>query len=149
MILVDQGELPVSDWFVDHIDKCLVCRACETACPSGVQYGKLVEHARARIEHEYHRPLASRLARDFFFRSLLPYPKRIAFLARLMRIYQRSGLQSLARGSNLLGLLGLADKERLLPELTTLSFSSRSAKRFPHEVSDGPGWPSLPVASPT
>ncbi|HXL09612.1 MAG TPA: 4Fe-4S dicluster domain-containing protein, partial [Candidatus Bathyarchaeia archaeon] len=46
MIHVELGNFPVTDSFVDHIDKCLDCRACETACPSGVEYGKLVEHAR-------------------------------------------------------------------------------------------------------
>ena len=52
MILVNEDELPLSAGFVEHIDKCLDCRACETACPSGVEYGKLVEHARARIEKQ-------------------------------------------------------------------------------------------------
>src|SRR6266852_4809687 len=47
MIRVDEGAVPVNATFVDHIDKCLDCRACETACPSGVEYGKLVEFSRA------------------------------------------------------------------------------------------------------
>ena len=107
MIRVDEGAVPVNATFVDHIDKCLDCRACETACPSGVEYGKLVEYARARIERDYKRPFLSRLARNFAYRRLLPYPWRIAFFARLLRFYQRSGLQTLARKSGLLRAMGL------------------------------------------
>src|SRR6202007_1459689 len=91
IVLVDQGRLPLGESFVRHIDQCLDCRACETACPSGVEYGKLVESARAQIEHNYRRAFFSRLARDLVFRRLLPYPARIAMAARILRIYQRSG----------------------------------------------------------
>src|SRR5439155_10301588 len=117
MIRVEQGDVPVNASFVEHIDKCLDCRACETACPSGVEYGKLVEFARARIERDYERPFLSRLARRFAYRQLLPNPGRIAFFARLLRVYQRSGLQTLARGSGLLRALGLAEREALLPRI--------------------------------
>src|SRR5215471_12855268 len=102
MILVNDGELPLSARFVEHIDKCLDCRACETACPSGVEYGKLVEYARSRIERDYRRPFFSRLARKLAYRWILPRPGRIAFAARLLRFYQRSGLQTLSRKSGLL-----------------------------------------------
>src|SRR5580658_7790190 len=115
MALVDQGRLPLGESFVKHIDQCLDCRACETACPSGVEYGKLVEAARAQIEQNYRRPFFSRVSRNFIFRDLLPHPKRIAVLARILYIYQRSGLQWLARATGILRLLGLADKEKLLP----------------------------------
>ena len=56
MILVEEGRLKLGDSFVRHIDLCLDCRACETASPSGVQYGKLVEAARAPIEQPHRRP---------------------------------------------------------------------------------------------
>src|ERR1700675_549796 len=85
--LVDQGKMELGHTFVTHIDRCLDCRACETACPSGVEYGKLVESARAQIEQGYRRPLFSRLARDFVFRRLLPHPRRMAAVARLARLY--------------------------------------------------------------
>src|SRR6202790_344776 len=115
MIHVELDRQPITDSFVDHIDKCLDCRACETACPSGVEYGKLVEYARARIERDYRRPLLSRIARDVVYRRLLPVPRRIATVARLLRFYQRSGFQSLARSTGILKILGLDKRERLLP----------------------------------
>jgi glycolate oxidase iron-sulfur subunit len=140
MIHVSQGELTnnaqlddgiITASFVDHIDKCLDCRACETSCPSGVEYGKLVVYARACIERDYTRPLFSRLARRFAFRDLLPHPRRIAAAARLLRIYQRSGLQSLARATGLLELLGLAERERLLPRIDESFFFSQLGRTFP------------------
>jgi glycolate oxidase iron-sulfur subunit len=131
MILVNEGQLPLSTGFVDHIDKCLDCRSCETACPSGVEYGKLVEHARARIEKEYRRPWFARLAREFVFSRLLPFPARIATAAKLLRMYQRSGLQTIARGTGVLKLMGLAERERLLPRIEDEFFFGELGKTFP------------------
>jgi glycolate oxidase iron-sulfur subunit len=130
IVLVDQGRLPLGDSFVKHIDQCLDCRACETACPSGVEYGKLVEAARAQIEQNYKRPFFSRLSRDFVFRGLLPYPKRIALLARLLYFYQRSGLQSFARATGILRLFGLADREKLLPPIDSKFFFSKLGRTY-------------------
>jgi glycolate oxidase iron-sulfur subunit len=131
MMLVNQGELPVSENFVDHIDKCLDCRSCETACPSAVNYGKLVEHARARIERNFKRPLFSRIARNLVYRRLLPYPERIAMAAKLLRIYQRSGLQAAARAAGILKLLGLAERDLLLPPVDRRFFFDQLGKTFP------------------
>ncbi len=131
MMLVEQGELPVSEGFVDHIDKCLDCRSCETACPSAVNYGKLVEHARARIERDFKRPLFSRMPRNLVYRRLLPYPERIAMAAKLLRIYQRSGLQAAARATGILKLLGLAERELLLPPVDSHFFFDQLGKTFP------------------
>src|ERR1700716_986810 len=131
MVLVDQGRLPLGESFVTHIDRCLDCRACETACPSGVEYGKLVEAARAQIEQNYRRPFFSRVARDLVFRRLLPYPNRIAIVARALRLYQRSGLRAIARASGILQLLGLADRERLLPPIDLKFFFSQLGCTYP------------------
>src|SRR5579863_8334822 len=131
MIQVEQGRLPLGETFVKHIDRCLDCRACETACPSGVEYGKLVEAARSQIDQNYRRPFFSRLSRDLVFRRLLPYPGRIAFIARVLRIYQRSGLQWLARATGILHLLGLADRERLLPPIDREFFFTKIGRTYP------------------
>jgi glycolate oxidase iron-sulfur subunit len=131
MIQVELHQQPITDSFVEHIDKCLDCRACETACPSGVEYGKLVEYARARIERDYPRSWLASTTRDFFFRHILPYPHRIIDLARVIRLYQRSGLQSIARGIGVLKLLGLADRERFLPRIDENFFYYRHGWTFP------------------
>ena len=130
MMLVDEGKLAVGETFVTHMDRCLDCRACETVCPSGVEYGKLIEHARGQIEQEYRRPFFSRMARNFFYRKVLPFPRRIAALGRATRIYQRSGLQWLARSSGALRLFGLADRERLMPTVDREFFFSRLGKIY-------------------
>jgi len=131
MILVNQGQLPLSDGFVGHIDKCLDCRSCESACPSGVEYGRLVEHTRARIEAEYKRSALRRMARELVYQQLLPFPDRIRLTGRLLWFYQRSGLQSLARGTGILKLLGVAERERLLPRIDDRFFFEQLGKTFP------------------
>lgn len=131
MMHVEQENFPVTPAFVEHIDKCLDCRACETVCPSGVEYGKLVEFARARIEASGQRSWFSRRLRSLVYRQLLPYPPRISALARLLWLYQRSGLQWAVRQSHVLALFGLAERERLLPRVDDVFFFGRLGQTFP------------------
>jgi glycolate oxidase iron-sulfur subunit len=131
MALVDQGRLELGDAFVTHIDRCLNCRNCETVCPSGVEYGKILELARAQIEQKYKRPFVSRVLRHLVYRRLLPYPGRIAAAARGLKFYQRSGVAALARGTGILRLLGLHDREKLLPPIDAKFFFSELGKTFP------------------
>ena len=131
MLLVDQGRLELGDAFVTHMDRCLDCRACETACPSGVEYGKLIELARAQIEQKHPRPRSSRMARDFVYRWLLPHSKRIGMVARAVRFAQVSGLEALVRASQLARLFGMQERLELLPRIDREFFDSRIGQTFP------------------
>jgi glycolate dehydrogenase iron-sulfur subunit len=104
IIQVDRGRLPLSDNFVRHIDLCLDCRACETACPSGVEYGRLVETARAQINQYYKRSPVGAWARRIFFQHVLPSRKMLNRLGNLLWLYQKSGLEKLLLGSGILKL---------------------------------------------
>jgi len=97
------GHVQLDTSFVNHMDNCLGCMACLTACPSGVQYDKLIEATRSQIERNYPRPNADRVLRRMIF-ALFPRPDRLRRLLGPMRIYQSSGLQSLVRRSRLLKL---------------------------------------------
>ena len=113
---VDEGKLKIGESFVTHIDRCLACRACETACPSGVQYGRIVERARAMIEDQYERGWLARMARARGYRLLSDFPS-LARWAKLVRFYQRSGLQSLMRATGILKLLGMDKLDSLSPRI--------------------------------
>jgi glycolate oxidase iron-sulfur subunit len=103
--------------FAEHITRCLACRACETACPSGVQYGWLVESARITIEHNRTPSAVERFGRWLGLRQLMPHPGPLKFIARLIWLYQVTGLQSLVRAANILPR-ALAAMESILPPIT-------------------------------
>jgi len=110
-----EGE-PMSDSMVGHFDACLGCMACVTACPSGVQYDKLIEATRAQVERRHHRPSGDRLLRSAIF-ALFPYPRRLRLLRGPLKAYQRSGLQRMVRRSGVLDRMAprLASMEALAP----------------------------------
>lgn len=115
---VAEGHLDVADpTFVDQMYECLDCRACEDVCPSGVAYGQLVETARAQIERARPRPLWQRAARFAAFGGLFADMRSMRLASAALRLYQRSGLRRVARGSGALRLLGLASTEAMLPEM--------------------------------
>ncbi|CAG9190396.1 glycolate dehydrogenase, putative iron-sulfur subunit [Paraburkholderia tropica] len=76
---------PVSKSTLTHLDRCLTCRSCETTCPSGVQYGRLVEIGRKLAEERAPRPLRQRLTRRFLAGFL---PRRMLF-SPAMRLAQQ------------------------------------------------------------
>ncbi len=90
MKLATEGGTGMTERFTSHMDRCLGCMACVTACPSGVQYEKLIEATRAQIERRFERPRGDRLFRALLF-HLFPHPGRLRALLPLLFIYQRSG----------------------------------------------------------
>lgn len=117
---VSEGRLSVtSPGFVGQMYQCLDCRACEDVCPSGVQYGRLVETARAQIERARPRPLRLRLLRWAVLSGLFQHMDLFRAVNRLLWLYQQSGAQWLARRLGVLRLLRLSKTEALLPALPT------------------------------
>lgn len=112
-----QGRASLTDNVIGHLDLCLQCRACETACPSGVPFGKIMEEARSAVLQHSDRAPATWKLRSLLLRQLLPYPKRLELLLRLLRLYQRSGVQRLVRLSGITRLLParLRHADDLLP----------------------------------
>lgn len=88
---VVEGRVALDNSFIEHMYLCLDCRACESACPSGVKYGRLVETARAEIESQIERPRWLRALRWLFFRQIFPHPRRLAWMAALLRLAQQRG----------------------------------------------------------
>jgi glycolate oxidase iron-sulfur subunit len=103
----------------DHISKCLDCRACETACPSGVEYGKLVEGARSQIVVARPRSPIERLIRTAAFEWLLPHRRALGAFAMLSITAKRLGVGSLMRATRVGVARRMADLLDLLPDRAT------------------------------
>jgi glycolate oxidase iron-sulfur subunit len=118
MKMASEGKTPMSRQWVSHFDSCLGCVACMPACPSGVDYGKLIEATRAQIERRHKRSLGEQFHRWLLFETFTK-PERLNILRWPLLLYQRSGVQAVLRHSGLLRLLpkSASAMERLLPEV--------------------------------
>src|SRR5713101_3252303 len=96
-----EGRMSLSDSTVRHLSLCLDCRACETVCPAGVPYGRLIEAAKAEIERERPGGAARRAFRGLNFGLLLQRPAMLRAAVGALRAYQASGLQRLVRATGL------------------------------------------------
>jgi glycolate oxidase iron-sulfur subunit len=105
--------------FAEHIDLCLGCRACETVCPSGVEYGALVEPVRLMLAEGQRDGLGGHAVRWLALRQLLPHAGRLRTIARLARLYQAAGLQRAVRAAAVQRLLPAEVRaaEALLPPI--------------------------------
>jgi glycolate oxidase iron-sulfur subunit len=125
MRAVAEGRTGLTETFARHLDLCLGCRACESACPSGVPFGSLLEATRAQLRRHGPPPRRRALLRLVF--ALFPEPRRLDLALVGLRLYQRSGLQALLRRSGALrafprlavmdGLVGDVPLARPLPAL--------------------------------
>lgn len=95
-----EGRIGITPTFTRHLDLCLGCRACETACPSGVPFGRLLEATRGQIRRAGVRPMKDRILSALIL-ALFPHPGRLGFALGRLRFYKRSGLQRLARSSGI------------------------------------------------
>ncbi len=119
-----ENDRPATADVVKHIDRCLSCLACMTTCPSGVHYMHLVDHARARIEKTYRRPLPDRLMRALLGR-VLPDNRRFRQALRAARI-----VKPLAAFFDRIGLMRLAAMLRLAPATLPAAPPAERQTRF-------------------
>ena len=132
MKLVAKGRLQPAD--IDaQLDLCLGCRACETACPAGVKFGRLLEAGREQTRRAKRLTLWERGQGRLLYSGLLLHPKRLDLLVDLLWLYQASGLRWLVRKSRLLHLFSEAwsDVEALLPELPSPLIRQRLREQTP------------------
>jgi glycolate oxidase iron-sulfur subunit len=132
---VAEGRISMaSDVFQEQMSQCLNCRACEAVCPSGVQYGSILEASRAQLEQARDqaarepdglaaitigaRPAWQTALRKLVFDGLFGNLAVFRGFSRLIQLYQKSGMQTLARKSGLLKLIGMADTETMLPPIS-------------------------------
>jgi len=111
----DEGRAKITDSFVEHMFRCLDCRACETVCPSGVHFGHMMEEMRGKIVDERSTAWISRL----MLKHVFPYPWRFQFIARMLQLYLHSGLQEFVRETGLLRRVAprMAAAEALMPDI--------------------------------
>lgn len=128
MRAVTDGRLELTPQVRRHLELCLDCRACESACPSGVQYGKLIEPFRLAMEQTGE---GETKTDDWFHRwiifGLFPYPHRLRWALWPARIAQRCGLDRLLQRSGLLGWL----PRPLQSLMTLLPPAGRRQPEFP------------------
>jgi len=113
-----EGRAELTPGLARHLDLCLGCRACETACPSGVPFGQLLEATRAQFDRKGVRAPESAHATLQWALSIFPHPDRLGALLWPLRLYQASGLRTLVRASGMLApFKRLQAMDALLPRV--------------------------------
>lgn len=126
---VAEGHLDLlSPGFVHQMSECLDCRACEAVCPSGVEYGKLLEPARTQINRATRRGPVKRGIRHVLLHVLFGNLAVLRFASRILWFVQRSGLEAFARKSGLARLFGMEAMIDLAPRMSDTFFVARNQR---------------------
>ncbi len=116
---VARGEMELSETFAEEMNFCLDCQACETACPAGVKYGRMVETARVVIDEVGYGGKFGIAVKRFALRKIVASRNALKFVSRLLWLYQNTGLQKFIRSIGLLKLFSkkLFEIEKLSPAI--------------------------------
>lgn len=123
-----RGRIEATERATVHLDRCLGCRACEAVCPSGVQYGRLIELARAQLA-----PARRSRLQDLLLRQVVARPRVLGAVAAVASLYERTGLRALLHRTGLARRLprGLRRLESLYPPLTRPRYHPPAAPPAP------------------
>ena len=115
--MVGEGKITDLSVLEEPLDLCLGCRACETVCPTGVEYGAILESARAAITRRKSYSIPQKAMRSFLFKKVFPSRKAMKLLGNAMWMYEKSGVQKLARKSGLMDKMPahLGEFEAIVP----------------------------------
>ena len=121
--MVAEGRITDIETISEPIDLCVACRACEVACPTGVEYGKILDATKLALEKRKNYSTSTKLIRNILFKKVFPKQKVMVSLSNMIWIYQKTGLQKLAHTTKILKILPnhLEKFEEVLPRLTSPS----------------------------
>ncbi len=127
---VAEGKLEVNEHFMDPVFACLDCRACTTACPADVDVGGLIEEARGQIRQAMPLKGWKKAVSHLFLHSLFPHHNRLYTLGNVLKLYQKSGMQTFVRKTGLINIMPqhLAEMEAIMPEV-----KKPVRKKYKHE----------------